>query len=193
MKISVIAAMAKNGVIGRHNQLPWHLPADLQHFKQLTLGKPVIMGRQTYLSIGKPLPKRRNIVISRQADLEIDGCEVVHSLSAALKSTQGSEEVFIIGGEQIFRAAVAHVNQVYLTVIQQEFEGDCFLPTAYRTGFWWKTVSRTDHAADERNLYAYRFLTLRPRYEWLQIHPLLARIAHKLTDFLGNWLSKTLY
>lgn len=159
--ISIIVAMDENRVIGNHNQLPWHLPADLKHFKQLTLDKPVIMGRKTYESIGKPLPQRRNIIISRQADFSALDCEVVASLDAALNLTANENERMIIGGAQIFQAALPMVTTIYLTVIHHSFEGDVFFPALDMQQ--WRETSREVHQPDEKNNYSYSFITLQHR------------------------------
>ncbi len=155
--ISIIAALAQNQTIGINNRLPWHLPADLQHFKKLTLGKPIIMGRKTYESIGKPLPGRRNIVISRNPQFTAPGCEVVPSLEAALTLTDSVEEVMIIGGAQLIAETLPLADRLYLTLIHQDFEGDCFFPD------WnpqqWQQINREDHPADAANPYAYSFIT----------------------------------
>lgn len=158
LELSIIVAMANNHVIGNQNQLPWHLPADLKHFKALTLGKSIIMGRKTYESIGKPLPQRRNIIISRQKDLSIPGCEVVGSLEDALTLIEGDAEGMIIGGSQIFLAALPLVSKIYLTVIQHDFNGDIFFPELDMSQ--WQEISREDHTPDEKNLYPYSFITL---------------------------------
>lgn len=129
-KISVIAAVAKNGVIGADNKLPWNIPEDLRRFKKLTFGNPVIMGRKTFDSIGKPLPGRRNIVISRNADLQIDGCEIADSLEAAIKIAQkeNTDEIFVIGGAQIYAQAMQFARRLYLTEIDKDVKGDAFFP-----------------------------------------------------------------
>jgi len=158
MKISLIAAMAQNRVIGKNNQLPWHMPKDLQHFKALTRGKPVIMGRKTFESIGHPLPKRLNIVISRHADYHAPGCQVVHSLTEALDAASPAEEVMIIGGAEIYQQALARADRMYLTYIHQKIEGDSFFPE-WEKGSWHET-SRIEHSADQHNCYPFTFVTL---------------------------------
>ena len=157
-KLSLVCAMSQNRVIGFHNKLPWHLPADLRHFKELTLHKPVIMGRKTYDSIGKALPNRRNIIITRNQNLVIPNCEITHSLHDALCLTQNDTEVMIIGGENIFAQAMPLANRMYLTIIKQDFEGDAFFPQ------WpeekWQLVETIDHVPDNINPFYYSFLTL---------------------------------
>lgn len=136
MKLAIIVAAAKNGVIGNNNQLPWHLPQDLKYFKSATLGKPVIMGRKTYESIGRPLPGRTNIVVTRSADWRADGVVVVNSLEQALDqartviaaSATPASEAMIIGGAEIYRSALPLVDKVYLTRVEVEIEGDAFFP-----------------------------------------------------------------
>ena len=157
-RISIVCAMSKNYVLGNNNQLPWHLPADLRHFKEITLGKPVIMGRKTYDSIGKPLPNRRNIVISRDPNLIIPGCEIVHSLDTAIQLAGNEQEIMIIGGGNIFMQTLPLAQRMYLTIINQDFVGDAYFPQWNETE--WKIVERSDHLPDDKNPYAYSFLTL---------------------------------
>jgi dihydrofolate reductase len=159
--ISLIVAAGENDVIGRSgSMLPWHLSADLAHFKQLTLGRPIIMGRKTYDTIGRALPGRRNIVISRNPGFDAPGCEVVTSLEAALGTAaqDGDGEVFVIGGSQIFEAAMPKATLIHLTRVHAAPEGDayfvCDLPQ-------WHETSREDHTADANNEYAYSFIELR--------------------------------
>ena len=127
--ISLLVAHDKNRVIGYENKMPWHLPGDLQYFKEMTMGKPIIMGRKTFESIGRPLPGRRNIVITRNKQYNSDGIETVSSLDEALMLTKNDEEVMIIGGEQIFRLALPLANRLYITKINEEFNGDTFFPS----------------------------------------------------------------
>ena len=158
MSISIIAAMGTNRVIGRGNGLPWNLPADTRFFKETTRGHPVIMGRKTFDTMGKPLPGRRNIVITRRPHLEIPGAEVVSSLEAALSLVNvQEEEVFIIGGSEIYEMALAIADRMYLTLIHESFEGDTFFPEFDESD--WVVVSRRDHEADECNPHAFSFLT----------------------------------
>ncbi len=128
MIISIIAAMDENRVIGRGNRLPWHLPVDLRRFRRLTLGHPVIMGRKTYESIGKPLDGRKNIVITRQAGYSAEGCVVVHDLRSAFAACDAVEEVFVLGGETLFRDVMPLADKVYLTVVRTRVEGDVRFP-----------------------------------------------------------------
>jgi dihydrofolate reductase len=158
MKISIIVAMGDNRVIGNDNRLPWHLPADLKHFKATTMGKPIIMGRKTWESIGRPLPGRTNIVVTRDMHYTADGCSVVHSLDAALVAAAGHDEVMVIGGAEFYRQVLPEASTLYLTLIHDEFEGDVFFP-ALVTGEW-REVGREDFDADENNPHAYSFLRL---------------------------------
>ncbi len=157
MIISLIVAVSTNNVIGKNNQLIWHLPADLKHFKQLTTGHTVFMGRKTYDSIGKPLPNRRNVVISRSVD-KITGCEVATSLEEALQLTQQENEVFVIGGAEIYRKALPLAHRIYLTQIHQDFDGDTFFPSIDFQS--WQETSREDFSPDEKNAFSYSFITL---------------------------------
>ncbi len=128
MIITIIAAMAENRVIGRDNELPWDLPSDLKRFKELTFGHSVIMGRKTFESIGHPLPGRRNIVITRGEHHLLAGCLVVPDLPAAITACAGEAEIFICGGEGVFREALAMAHKIYLTIIDEEFDGDTYFP-----------------------------------------------------------------
>ncbi|MEN8106940.1 MAG: type 3 dihydrofolate reductase [Pseudomonadota bacterium] len=158
MKISIIVAMAENRVIGRDNRLPWYLPADLKHFKATTLGKPILMGRKTWESIGRPLPERTNIVITRDENYTASGCVVVHSLDAALSAAEHHAEVMIIGGAELYRQVLPQADTLYLTLVHGEFEGDTCFPQ-WETDAW-REVERIDHEADDRNPHAYSFITL---------------------------------
>ena len=127
-RICLIAALAANRVIGKNNALPWHLPADLKRFKALTMGQPVVMGRKTHESIGRPLPGRRNLVITRNRDYSAPGCEVVHSLDAAIAACRGAQEIFIIGGAELFRESLPRAHCLEFTEIRAEIEGDVTFP-----------------------------------------------------------------
>jgi dihydrofolate reductase len=158
MLVSVIVAASENNVIGRENQLPWHLPADLKYFKQTTLGKPIIMGRKTFESVGRPLPGRPNIVITRQQNYSREGIIVTDSLNAALEAAQTFDtgEVFITGGSEIFKQALPLlVERVYLTRVHANVEGDAFFPVLAQEQ--WKLVSSDPRAADEKHAYAFTF------------------------------------
>ncbi|MVN22283.1 dihydrofolate reductase [Mucilaginibacter arboris] len=160
MVISLIVAVAANNVIGKNNQLPWHLPADLKHFKRITTGHTVFMGRKTYDSIGKPLPNRKNVVISKSVK-KIEGCEVAASLEEALKSASEEAEIFIIGGAEIFRQSFFLAERIELTCIHQDFDGDTFFPEIDPQT--WTETQREDFAADEKNPFSYSFITLKRR------------------------------
>jgi dihydrofolate reductase len=162
MKLAIIVAAARNGVIGNNNQLPWHLPQDLKYFKSITLGKPVIMGRKTYESIGRPLPGRANIVVTRSCDWQADGVAVVNSLEQALvearkvldSSAASATEAMIIGGAEIYRSALPLVDRVYLTQVDVEVEGDAFFPAL--PDIEWQLVSTV--AGDAQATLAHQFL-----------------------------------
>jgi dihydrofolate reductase len=143
-RLSLIAAVAANGVIGSENELPWRLPEDLKRFKALTLGNPVIMGRRTFESIGHPLPGRRNIVVTRNPDYRAEVCETPNTFEAALAACQGgSDEIFVIGGAQIYAEALPLAQRLYLTEIRRAFEGDARFPDWDRTV--WMEVAREAH------------------------------------------------
>jgi dihydrofolate reductase len=154
MIISLIAAMAEQRIIGKDNQMPWHLPADLAWFKRNTINKPVIMGRKTYQSIGRPLPGRHNIVLSRQAG-DDDRVTWVTSVSQALAAVGEADEVMIIGGENIYRQFLPVANRLYITHIEAELDGDAAFPDY--SPEQWQSVFSESHDADERNAYRYRF------------------------------------
>ncbi|KTD19944.1 dihydrofolate reductase [Legionella londiniensis] len=154
--ISLIAAVDKNFALGKDNQLLCHLPSDLRHFKLLTLGKPVIMGRKTFFSIGKPLPERHNIVISKTMH-QIEGMSVVSSLSEALAVGGYASEIMIIGGEKVFAEALPLADRLYLTHIHHQFDADVFFPSFNIQH--WQCVEKTYHSSDEQNQYAMTFCT----------------------------------
>lgn len=159
--ISIIVAMAQNRAIGKNNQLLWHLPADLKHFKQLTIGHTIIMGRKTFDSIAKPLPNRRNIIITRQKSLEIPGAEIANSLEQALELCKKDEEIFIIGGAQIYEQALPLTSKIYLTTVKQDFEADAFFP--YISPNNWNELDCETYQPDEKNAFGYTFTTLAAR------------------------------
>lgn len=154
--ISLIAAMAKNRVIGKDNDMPWHLPADLGHFKAVTLGKPIIMGRKTYESIGRALPGRQNIVISSNPSYALEGCDTVTSFEAALALTKDLNEVMIIGGGFLYKQALNQADKLYLTFIDLEVQGDTFFPEYEVLNI--KEVKREAYKKDEKNSYNYEFV-----------------------------------
>ena len=157
MKISIIAAVSRNNVIGKNNRLPWHLPADLRHFKRMTLGRHLLMGRKTFESLDGPLRGRTIIVISRQRSYAPKGVLTAHSLPDAIRLAEGEEEVFIAGGAAIYAEALTLADRMYLTLIDHEFEGDTYFPDFDQND--WVLIDRADHEIDQENLYAYSFLT----------------------------------
>jgi dihydrofolate reductase len=158
MNLSLIVAAAKNGVIGRNNQLPWHLPQDLKYFKSVTLGKPIIMGRKTFESIGRPLPGRTNIVVSRQDDWRFDGVlsakNVSEAINIAHEKNYNAEEIMVIGGAEIYRHALPLANKIYLTRINENVEGDAYF--AELPSDEWKLISET--AGDTEAKISHSFL-----------------------------------
>ena len=158
MIISIIAAMDRNHLIGNNNQLPWHLPADFAHFKSVTMGKPIIMGRKTYESIGKPLPGRTNIVLSRDVNTHFEGVECVTSFDDAVNVVTGAKEVMVIGGSTIYERLMPQVDRMYLTYVDAEFAGDAWFPNFDKNQWLEKEV--VTRPADEKNAYICRFVTL---------------------------------
>jgi len=158
MELSVIVALARNGVIGRDGGLPWHLPADLKRFRAITMGKPIVMGRRTHVSIGRVLPGRRNIVLSRDTDFTAPGCEVYASLHAALAALGDVPETMIVGGAALYAEALPRAARLYLTEVDAEIAGDVHFPAIDRGA--WHEVAREAHAADAANPYAYCFRVL---------------------------------
>jgi dihydrofolate reductase len=156
MRFSMIAAMAQNRVIGINNTLPWRLPADLAHFKALTMGHHILMGRKTFESLGKPLPGRTSVVITRDLDYRAPGCVIVHSLAAAMQACQGDEEAFFIGGADLYRQAMASSTRIYLTEVQSRTEGDAWFPEIDFEQ--WQETNRESHQADEKNQLNYDFV-----------------------------------
>lgn len=156
MTISIIAAMAKNRVIGCENKLPWNLPADLKRFKKLTLGHHIIMGRKTYESIGKPLPGRTSIIITRQENYKAPGCYVVNSIEDALKTASNDDEVFITGGEQVYKQTLNLAERLYLTLIGVDLKGDAYFPKFNEKDF--ELISRENHLRDKENPHPFSFL-----------------------------------
>lgn len=162
MKLSIIAAMAKNRVIGINNQLPWKLPADMRWFRQHTLGKPIVMGRKTFESFGgKPLPDRHNIVITRDMNYRADGATVVHSVEEAIAAAGDVEELMIIGGASFYEQMLPQAQRMYLTLVDMEPQGDAWFP-AYDDADWHE-VERHKHPGDEKNSSACSFVILERR------------------------------
>ncbi len=156
--ISIVVAISENNAIGKNNQLLWHLPADLKHFKEITSGRTIIMGRKTYDSIGRPLPNRKNIVITRKVELAIPNVEVVNSLQEAISLCKTENEVFIIGGAELYKQALTLANRIYLTIVHQKYQAEAFFPELKESE--WKEVAKEHHQADEKNNLAYTFSTL---------------------------------
>jgi dihydrofolate reductase len=158
MNLSIIVAMAENDVIGRGNRLPWHLPADLRHFRRLTTGKPILMGRKTWESIGRPLPERTNIVITRDPAYIAAGAVVVHSVAEALQAAGDATEVMVIGGAELYRQILPRVSTIYLTRVHANIEGDTFFPELDEDE--WRETERIDCEPDEKHAYRFSFITL---------------------------------
>lgn len=164
MKLALVVAMANNGVIGRDNELPWHLPADLKYFKKITMKRPIIMGRLTYESIGRPLPGRCNIVITRNVAWQAEGVHTFTDIEEALNyardraQLESVDEMMVIGGEQIFRQLLDRANRLYLTLIDAEVEGDASFPDIDYSQ--WQECFREKHSPDSQNVFGYNFLVL---------------------------------
>ncbi|ODS24843.1 dihydrofolate reductase [Candidatus Endobugula sertula] len=164
MTLSIIVAMANNRAIGKDNNLLWHLPEDLKYFKRITMGKPIVMGRKTFESIGRPLPGRLNIVITRQKDWQHEGITVAHSIAQAIELAQaqslidGIDEIMVIGGAEIYRIALPQTDRLYLTRVDAEIDGDAFFPAVSENE--WKEIARESFAASNNNPYDYVFSVL---------------------------------
>ncbi len=159
--LTIIAAVAKNNALGKNNQLIWHLPADLKRFKKITSGHHVIMGRKTFDSLGKPLPNRTTIIITRNANFKAAGCIIVNSLTEAVKIAAIDENPFILGGAEIYKQAMDVADILDLTIVHKEFDADVFFPEIDPT--IWKETSREDLKADDKNKYDYSFVTFKKR------------------------------
>ena len=158
MIISIIVATDKNGVIGLDGDLPWHLSSDLKHFKEITMGKPLIMGRKTHESIGRPLPGRKNIVLTYSKEFKAEGCEVVHSLDDAFKAAGDVNEVMIMGGSGIYDQSLTRADRLYLTEVHADVKGDVYFPE-FDKGKWVEH-EREEHFADDRNDFDYSFVVM---------------------------------
>jgi len=156
MNLAIIVATDQSGLIGKENDLPWKLSADLQYFKRVTMGKPLIMGRKTHESIGRALPGRKNIIISSNEYYEADQCVVCHSVRQALAACEDAEEAMVMGGASLYKVFLPYANKLYLTLVHAQLEGDTWFPE------WdskvWSEISREDHPADEKNEYPYSFI-----------------------------------
>ena len=166
--LAIIAAVSDNRVIGRDNRLPWRMPADLAHFKRLTMGKPIVMGRHTWESLPGLLPHRTHVIVTRDRDYVAQGGLVVHSIDQALRLVGDAEEVMVVGGAKLYAQTLPLASRMYLTVVHGRFEGDTVFPDYDEAE--WHEVARESHPADERNSYAYTFLDLK---------------RHALTDSVG--------
>ena len=156
--LALVVAVARNGVIGRGNTLPWHLPDDLKHFKALTMGKPILMGRRTYETIGRPLPGRDNLVLTHERGWQALGVSAVHSLPEALERNAQASELMVIGGAEIYRLTLPLAQRIYLTEVLADVEGDTFFPALQRNE--WRELQAISHPADARHAYGMRFVTL---------------------------------
>lgn len=158
MKLAIVVAASDNNVIGVGNRLPWRLPDDLRRFKALTMGKPIIMGRKTFESIGRPLPGRTNIVVSRQPRLAIAGATVVHTVDEALAAAEPAQEAALIGGAELYRQMLPQAHTIHLTRVHITLPGDAFFPALDPQE--WRELDAVRHPADERHAYAFTFVTL---------------------------------
>lgn len=159
MFISLIVAMDDNGVIGADGQLPWRLPADLKHFREMTMGKPIIMGRKTHESIGRPLPGRENIVLTRNKGYQAEGCTVLHDLAELYAYCRYQDEVMVMGGADLYKQFLGRAELIYLTEVHARVHGDTYFP--HYDPDVWEEVSREDYKADEKNEYDYSFVVLK--------------------------------
>jgi len=160
-RITLILARARNGVIGAKGGLPWRLPEDLAFFKRTTMGHPIVMGRKTWESIGRPLPGRRSIIVTRDRSYAAAGAEVVHSLDGAISLCAGSDEIFVIGGAQLYEDALPHADRLLLTEIDADFEGDTFLPAP--SAAQWLEASRDRHPPGDQRAFGFDFVDYRRR------------------------------
>jgi dihydrofolate reductase len=158
MPLSIIVAVSENNAMGINNKLPWYLPADLKRLKQITMGHYLVMGRKTFESLGKPLPGRTTVIITRNKGYKAEGCIVVSSLKEGIEASKTDVEPFIFGGGEVFREALPLVNKIYLTVIHETFDADTFFPELNVNE--WKESAREDFQPDEKNKYSYSFITL---------------------------------
>ncbi len=156
MIVSLVAAASENNVIGKNNTLPWRMPADMKFFKNLTINHTVVMGRKTYESMGKPLPGRKNIIITRNKDFKADGCIVLGSFPEVLEYCKTESEIFVIGGAEIYHQLISKADKIYLTRIHSKFEGDAYFPDIQANE--WEETLRSSFTADEKNPYSYSFL-----------------------------------
>ncbi len=158
MRLSIIVAMDKNSVIGADGQLPWHLSSDLKNFKRITMGKPIVMGRKTYESIGRPLPGRENIILTRDKTYQQPGCTVLHEVDSLLAYCKDKEEIMITGGSEIYKLLLDKASRIYLTEVEVTVDGDTFFPKYYSDQ--WRETSRTRHPASAGNDHDFSFVVL---------------------------------
>ena len=160
MLISLVAALSENRVIGKDNRLPWHLPDDMKHFREITEGKPIIVGQKTLESIGKPLPNRTNIVLVRKKGISIPGCITVHSIEEALEAAKDAKEVVVIGGASVYKQFLEQglIDRMYLTIIHDNVEGDAYFPEFHLVN--WEETQHIHHPADEKHIHEFSFVTL---------------------------------
>ena len=156
MKLAIIVAMDENNLIGKDNNLPWRLSADLVYFKHVTMGKPIIMGRATYESIGRPLPGRKNIVISAQPGYHAEGCTVCSTIEQALESCADADEVMVMGGASLYKQLLADADTLYLTLVHAQLKGDTWFPLWDKSQ--WQQISKQEHPADDKNEYPHSFI-----------------------------------
>ena len=160
--ISLIVAMDQNRVIGNNNKLPWHLPADLQYFKKVTMGHPIVMGRKTFESIGRVLPGRENVIVTRNQEFKAEGCVVLHDIAQIkMFADNHDEEVFVIGGAEIFKEILPFTDRLYITEIHETFEGDTFFPVIDENE--WDEISSNPGSIDEKNRFAHDFIILQKK------------------------------
>ncbi len=157
MKVALVAAVATNGVIGRGGALPWHLPDDLKHFKAVTIGKPILMGRRTFASIGRALPGRRNLLLTHAERAPVAGVEIVRSLDEAIESCKDAVELCVIGGAEVYRLTLPRAERIYLTRVHADIDGDVFFPEFDLSA--WRELERNEHPPDARHEYGMTFLT----------------------------------
>lgn len=158
MTLSLIVACGLDNEIGKDGRMPWHLPADLKHFKALTLGKPVLMGRRTFQSIGRPLPRRRNIVVTTDKAFRAEGCELAHSVGEGMQLAGAVAEIMVIGGGEIYRRVWSQAQRIHITRIYARFDADTFFPETDPAE--WRETAREEHGADARNPFDYAFIIL---------------------------------
>ncbi len=158
IRYTIIAALSENRVIGRNGTLPWRMPADLAHFKRLSMGHPILMGRKNHEDIGRPLPGRSNIILTRQEGFQAQSCIVVHHLNEVESVVPDDSEIMVIGGAEIYAKLMPRANRIYFTIIHANIDGDTFFPEFNQAE--WEETGRQDHLADKKNPYPYSFVTL---------------------------------